>query len=302
MRQKTVNANENFGVYQQSNLQRARKILGNFKKTRLPVRKKQSRMPGLSVIILNLDRPEYIIPLTRQLQAEGKAFAADGIFFEVLIGDTGSRDKSVLAQYKKIQKEKEFRIISGFKYHFSRNNNSIAEKEAKAATLLFLNNDIILDKAHKTLRAMYAEFEKSGGHDIFGPYLHYPDQTIQHAGVYFSRKTENLYFPYHAARGDKVPARMLKNGKVVPAVTGAFLMIAAELFASAGRFDEEFQRECQDISLCLSAHRLGARSVVCNSGKIIHVENGTREANDSSLKDRAYFLRKWSSYIEAGNR
>lgn len=287
------------GIYQEANFVRAQRLVHGIQDSAAPVRKNKPGKAGLTVIILNLDRPDYIVPLLGQLEEEVKSFTAAGLFFEVIVGDTGSTNKEVLQCYRRYSRLSCFRIVHKLKYHFSRNNNLLADQFALGSHLLFMNNDIILSHDGKGLLRFYEEAFKCRHEAVHGAYLHYPDDTLQHAGVYFSRDNDRLYFPYHAGRTEKLPQRLIRKQKKVPAVTGAFLLLSRELFRRTGCFDENYEKECQDIALCLSADRLGASSLLHNIGKIIHIENGTRAANELSLHDRAYFLRRWKSYIEA---
>lgn len=287
------------GIYQESNFARAQNIERGFAPAQEKSGKAKPAKAGLSVIILNLNRPDYIVPLVSQLITEAEVFRAAGIFFEVIIGDTGSTDKVVINCYKKLAQQAGFRVVPKLRYHFSRNNNKLAHKFAQASHYLFMNNDIILHAGGKGLKRFYEAARENAKPAVHGVYLHYADSTIQHAGVYFSRETDRLYFPYHAGRADKLPHRLISQKKKVPAVTGAFMLLSRELFESCGGFDERYEKECQDIALCLSANRLGAASLLHDIGKTIHIENGTRVANELSLHDRAYFLRCWKSYIEA---
>ena len=90
-----------------SNLQRAAAIAAD-----APQRPSTTE-PGLAVVILNLDRPDLLLPLLDVL-AEGPAvFAAAGLRFQVLVGDTGSTDAAVLARYEQAADEPWLRVRRG---------------------------------------------------------------------------------------------------------------------------------------------------------------------------------------------
>jgi hypothetical protein len=57
---------------------------------------------GLSIIILNLDRPDLIVPQLELLVREKARFAERGLTLEILVGDTGSKDRKVLAAYDRL--------------------------------------------------------------------------------------------------------------------------------------------------------------------------------------------------------
>ena len=72
-----------------------------------------------------------------------------------------------------------------------------------------------------------------------------------------------------------------------------------QLFDQLGGFSESYSAECQDIDLCLRAHRLGYATRVENLGQVVHLENATRPKGEENWSDRRLFMRRWSSYLEA---
>jgi GT2 family glycosyltransferase len=76
-------------------------------------------------------------------------------------------------------------------------------------------------------------------------------------------------------------------------------MIRTGLWEALGGLDEAYESECQDIDLCLAAHRLGWDIEVLDEGPVVHLENATRPAGDESWPDRRLLFRRWESYLEA---
>jgi hypothetical protein len=140
---------------------------------------------GLSVVILNLDKPELIIPLITRLVDECSLFSIENLFFEVIVGDTGSTEPTVKQFYDRISQDYKFvKIVLLKKYHFSQNNNEIIACHAEGEDVLFLNNDVIF-REDEGLLEMYLHFRKNGRQGVWGRLLLFADQTIQHAGVFF---------------------------------------------------------------------------------------------------------------------
>jgi len=104
--------------------------------------------------------------------------------------------------------------------------------------------------------------------------------------------------PYHPGAGTPWQHRQSHTWEV-KAVTGAFLMIKADLFESVDGFDEIYQAECQDVDLCLKVHRLGKRIGMCDVGPLVHLENATRPKGEENWRDRSIFIRRWSTYLES---
>lgn len=250
---------------------------------------------GLSVIILNLDHPEYIIPLINQLMLQQQEFIKNGIGFEVIIGDTGSTDSAVLDFYK--QCANKIQVISGLKYNFSKNNNDLARNYAKFSHLLFLNNDIVLHGVDTLLKMFnYMNLHPKVG--VVGSVLLFANKKVQHRGIKFFSKTEIRGLPYHQGYKEFLPLDQ-HYPMEFDAVTGACLMVPLEVFYKVGGMDEGYNKECQDVALCLSVKRLGYLVHVLNYGEILHLENGTRTVGEEDWKDRQRFLRKFGSYIES---
>jgi GT2 family glycosyltransferase len=256
--------------------------------------------PGLLVVVPTLDRPEFIIPLCKNLVEAGEMFDRNGLAFEVMLADTGSTDRSVLEHYRTLPPF--FHVKLGCKYHFSRLNNQMVEEAPVALdTLLFLNNDILFDDPYASLRALYDALHGNDGRGVVGALLTFPDGTLQHGGIDVFRDGPLKGFVYHPNAGQPPP---IPDGEVrrCPAVTGALLMTRSELFRRAGGFDPHYAVECQDAALCLVIDRLGRETVVMNAGRILHYENGTRSKGEECWPDRQRFMRQWGAWIAPGSR
>lgn len=260
------------------------------------VEKLEQRLPGVSVVILTKDKPEYIIPLIEGLSKQRRSFEAEGLPFEILVGDTGSTDSKVLQFYR--DKKELFRLFPGLSYHFSRCNNLLV-KQAAYDTVLFLNNDIIIpsdSQAIVFLRRLLWSDNKIG---CVGAALWFPDGAVQHMGIEFIAESALWGMPRHVCHRELVGRDSVSERAIYPAVTGAFLMTRRRLFDKLGGFDERYRRECQDVAYCLDLHRLGYQSVCANFDHIIHIENATRLKGEEDLEDRKRFLRLYGAYIEA---
>lgn len=248
---------------------------------------------GLSIIILNLNKPNFIIPLLNQLKELIEKFNLSGIGFEVLIGDTGTDDIEVLDFYNSLKDP--FIVIKNLKYHFSKNNNEIFYKYVNFNVTLFLNNDILFSNVSNILQ-FYSTLISNKDYAIVGTVLNFPDNSIQHAGIIFD---ENSLLPYHAFGGQKSTSiANLDYINSFMAVTGAFLMIKSKVFQIVNGFEEIYQSEIQDIDLCLKVNRIGLESIVLKLDKITHFENGTRKKGEVNEFDRNIYFRRWTNFIK----
>jgi len=249
---------------------------------------------GLSIIILNLDKPEYILPLIKVLKDAKREFENENLFFEIIIGDTGSKDERVLNLYK----DPEISVVKGLKYHFSKNNNAVAFSESKASFLLFMNNDIIFEDKMFLLN-LYKQATLDDSVGIVGHVLLFENRTIQHRGInFFELKSGRDFMPYHIDGTKKKEDLNIPPCVEFDSTTGAFLMIKRDLFQEVNGFNEDYEKEAQDIDLCLQVRRLGYKIQVFNLAEVFHFENGTRRKGEESNFDRSLFVRLWSSFIQ----
>ncbi len=110
-----------------SNPERARDVLNSAARLSdvSPSGEESVRQRGLSVVILNLDHPDLIVPLVRQLREQREAFRRAGLAFEIVVGDTGSTDPDVLAAYARWRDD--VVVMRGLSYHFSKCNNEAVQ-------------------------------------------------------------------------------------------------------------------------------------------------------------------------------
>ena len=147
--------------------------------------------------------------------------------------------------------------------------------EANGELILFLNDDIEIRRPGWL--SYLSEEAKLPYVGAVGMKLLYPNSDIiQHAGVVnvrvgpihklqYCNNTEEWYFGFN------------KGVRNVIAVTGACLMMRAELFRELGGFDEEkFAVSFNDIDLCYRAYEQGYYNVVRNNMYLYHHESLSR--------------------------
>lgn len=253
--------------------------------------------PGLAVAVLNLDRPDLLSPLLDVLAEGPELFAAAGMEFRVLVGDTGSTDPAVLDRYERATHEPWLHVRRGMTYHFSRCNNELLSEAGELDRYLLLNNDVVLPSVEPLL-VMAQQFDANPDVGIVGLRLDFPDGSTQHAGIEFFRSGENSWLPYHPGGGTAMGHRLGSTQDVL-ATTGAALMTRADLWWLIGGLDEAYEAECQDVDYCLAARRLGAKVVVLDTGPVVHLESATRDPGEHHLPDRRLLMRRWRSFVAA---
>ena len=155
---------------------------------------------------------------------------------------------------------------------------------AAAATtdlLFFLNNDTTATPGW--LEPLVAAFENpsTGG---AGPLLLYPDQTIQHCGIFFDPllRVGHLYEGFPADH--PLPAKKRR----LQAITGAALATRKTLFDRIGGFCEEYRNGYEDIDLCCHFTALGFQLQIVPESVFYHHTSRTpgrfaSERNNSAL-------------------
>jgi hypothetical protein len=176
-------------------------------------------------------------------------------------------------------------------FDFARMNNLGAAK-ATAPTLLFLNDDVLVQE-----RGWDEAFAaRLGQRDvgIAGAVLDYPDGTLQHAGIVTGMGDAAGHCGRFQMSSELWP--WLRMSRDVSAVTGAMLGIRTDVFREVGGFDEAFPVNYNDVDLCLRVREKGLRVVCLNVGKTIHRESQTR-VGGTTYKERDALYKRWARVL-----
>jgi GT2 family glycosyltransferase len=123
--------------------------------------------------------------------------------------------------------------------------------------------------------------------------LLYPDQKIQHAGIYFINGA-----PQHWLYGSSKDYLLASHNycKEVSGSTGAFLLFRKNLFERIGGMDEDFHLDYNDVDVCLKFEESGHKNILCSDITAYHFESKTRgKRQESEVKiDLAKLLKKHS--------
>lgn len=156
-------------------------------------------------------------------------------------------------------------------YNFAKCNNALATM-CSSECILFMNDDVILqsDAVTPNLKLL-----AQGDFGAVGIKLLYPDNTIQHAGVFCAcdstRKCIGVGHIHFKQPNKPTPAYETVG------VTGAFLMMRTDDFIGLGGFDERFKHCFEDVVLCKRIRDLGKRILCNNTIEALHYESQTRK-------------------------
>jgi len=179
---------------------------------------------------------------------------------------------------------------------FSSNNNKVA-REGDGEYILFLNDDIepLNDDWLLNMSRVLDSDPKVGA---VGALLLYPDKKlIQHCGVFFSNRTNNL--PFHMFYREPIQkvSNFVSQYRYYQTVTAACMLVRREDFEKIGGLSEEYFYQYEDVDLCLKIkNELKKHIVYCPSAQLIHHEgiSGTFKEHPRLQENIKIFRDKWS--------
>jgi GT2 family glycosyltransferase len=182
-------------------------------------------------------------------------------------------------------------------FNFSEQCN-LAAKSATGDSLLFLNDDIA--PVNEDWLELLVESAAWNGGSIAGPLLIYPDQTVQHGGMFLGYRNVAGHLMRHSALPDETSTFALCAPRKVSCLTGAVLLVPRRTFEDMNGFDTMLAHYAQDVDLCMRASGMGVdlvfdpRSVLMHfesvSVKPILADDRVRQAREREFE---YFRRRW---------
>jgi GT2 family glycosyltransferase len=166
--------------------------------------------------------------------------------------------------------------------------NNFAATQASGSVLGLVNNDIEVISPH-WLDEMVAHVLRP---DIgcVGAKLHYPDRTIQHAGVVLGLGGVANHLMRGLPSTSPGPFGRLWTTWNPSAVTAATLLLRRAVWDAVGGLDAAaLPVAFNDVDLCLKVRALGLRNLWTPHAELIHHESVSRGADTSPAK-RARFL------------
>jgi ADP-heptose:LPS heptosyltransferase/GT2 family glycosyltransferase len=182
-------------------------------------------------------------------------------------------------------------------FNWSRFNNKAAE-QAEGEYLLFLNDDIEIERADwLDILLEHAQRPEVG---IVGPQLLYPDRKVQHAGIFLTTLGAGRHSFRFLAEDDPGYFGLALTQRNSIAVTGACMLMRREVFEQIGRFDEAHEVVNNDVDCCLRAWQAGFNIVYEPHAQLIHHELASR-AKLKDVFDAGHFARQWRTLYNTGD-
>ena len=263
------------------------------------------RLTGTPLISIMIPNKDHVEDLSRCLESLYKYAGYDR--FEVIVVENNSTDPATFAYYEKAQQQ--FSNLQVVKYeggfNFSAINN-FGRRFAKGEQLLLLNNDVeLLSEGFLAEMLMYSQRPDVG---CVGAKLCFPDDTIQHAGVFLGINGTAGHSHKSHPRVSAGDLYRLATPQDLMAVTGACLMVKASLYDDCGGLDEErFAVAYNDIDLCLKLWQRGLLNVFTPFAEAYHHESKSRGLDTLSENEKRYerekanFIEKYGALIEKGD-
>ena len=225
--------------------------------------------------------------------------------YEIVIVDNGSDETDAKALLAELSKDPRIKVVPhDAPFNFSAICN-FGASQATGEYLLFLNNDTeVISPGWIEEMMMFAQRPDVG---IVGAKLYYGNNTIQHAGVVLDGKDTAK----HAFLGEPrdfggYASRAILAGNF-SAVTGACMMMRAELFRKLDGFDETFPVAYNDIDLCLRVRALGLLVVMTPFAELYHYESCSRGYENTPEKVKRLVAEgerirmRWKDVFQAGD-
>lgn len=177
-------------------------------------------------------------------------------------------------------------------FNFSAINN-YGRQSADGEYLLLLNNDVEVINGD-WLTELLRQCARPDGAAAAGAMLYYPDDTIQHAGVITGLGGYAGHSHKYKRRGSG--GYMFRAGTVqdLSAVTGACLLVRADVWDALGGLDEAFAVAFNDVDFCLRVRDSGERIIWTPYAQLYHHESKSR-GDDEKDRSRRHGLRRNSS-------
>ncbi|MBV9747965.1 MAG: glycosyltransferase, partial [Acetobacteraceae bacterium] len=142
---------------------------------------------------------------------------------------------------------------------------------ATAPLLLLLNSDVI-PAGPGWLGPLMAPFARSSV-AAAGPKLLFDDGSIQHAGLFFERDEDGIWFNRHYHKGMPRGWADAAASRRVPGVTGAALLVRRALFERLGGVCEDYIiGDYEDSDLCLRIREAGGTILYVPEAELFHFE------------------------------
>ena len=171
--------------------------------------------------------------------------------------------------------------------------NNAGARLARGSILVMLNSDVVPIEPG-WLNLLAERFLRSPKTAISGPKLLFEDGAIQHAGMYFAKGHLGRWLNHHFHKGMPRGFAPANVDRLVPAVTGACLVIRREIFEAVGGFTEDYViGDYEDSDLCLKVRRAGYDVAYVPAAELYHLERQSIRQCEDYMRGSADRYNSW---------
>jgi GT2 family glycosyltransferase len=222
--------------------------------------------------------------------------------YEILVVDNGSVEPDTVAYLAQLATRPGVRVIrDDSPFNYSRLNNRAAA-DARGEVLCLLNDDVeILTPGWLEEMVSFAVQPDVGA---VGARLWYPDGTLQHGGVVVGICRAAAHAHPRLERGDPGYFGRAVLQQELSAVTGACLVVRAEVFRAVAGLDERLAVAFNDVDFCLRLRAAGYRTIWTPFAELVHHESATRGVDATPAKralaerERALLADRWGAALQ----
>jgi GT2 family glycosyltransferase len=170
---------------------------------------------------------------------------------------------------------------------YARANNAGAAL-ARGEALALVNSDVI-PTSNGWLEKLVVRLGGRRRVGAVGPKLLFEDDSIQHAGMYFSKDHRGRWLNQHFHKGMPRDYPVACEERLVPAVTGACLVTTRTLFETVGGFTEDYVvGDYEDSDLCLKITMTDRKIAYAPDVELYHLERKSMSLNVEYMRGIAW--------------
>lgn len=217
--------------------------------------------------------------------------------YEIIVVDNGSDEIDSLKYLESLNEQGSVQVISYDKpFNYSAINNYAINNYARGEFVLLMNNDVEVVNDSWLNEMLQLATQKGTG--CVGAKLHYPNDTIQHAGVTLGIGGVAGHTHKHFPSNSFGYFSQLVLTREVSAVTAAVLLIKKSIYSAVeGLDDVNLKVAFNDVDFCLKVRQLGFRNIWSPYANLYHHESVSRGAENTPEKQLRF--NKEVSYMKS---
>lgn len=194
--------------------------------------------------------------------------------YEIILVNNGSRERRTLRYLHRARRSARHHVVDCDEpFNFSLLCNRGVE-QSQGEWVLFLNNDTLVRSQDWLESLLVTALQPGVG--VVGALLLYPDDSVQHAGMFRRADGKWDHLHRHEHWSEIRQQEKWQHPRGVAAVTGACLLLRREFFLSLEGFDESLPTIGSDTDLCERARGLGYQIALAPQAQLWHYESLSR--------------------------